>query len=355
MKTRLLLFALLGFIFPIQAQDIIPDLEMWYKFDYKNGDIYLKDYSGNNRHIAPSSNGQARDWTSVQFGTAQIGQNEQSYVYFPAGREDNIYFSNAPEGAYWTGITGGVARTFCAWVKIDPDAAEYDGKYLFSYGNPDAATGGGGYRIELKGKSVEFANAPNTGANNWCNRNVGYLNNFPQNTWHHLALVYGGNGDRQTGFTLYVDGTIVPFDPVAGDSPDYSINTAGLYPPEIGRYMIKMAVADLRFYSKALTINEVNIIKAGNEFPTSIVSPAFKENAGYVSYQNHAIVFVSTAEINAPVSVSVYNVTGQLDMKTEIVGKGAKTIIPYQTVNPGVKIVKIQGNSLNITEKILIK
>jgi hypothetical protein len=354
MKIRLLLFALSGFVFSGQAQEIVSDLEMWYKFDYKDGDAYLKDYSGHERHIAPSSDGKARDWTSMQFGTASIGQNEQSYVYFPAGREENIYFANAPEGAYWTGITGETARTFSAWFKIDTDAAEFDGKYLFSYGNPDATTGGGGYRIELKGKSVEFANAPNTNANEWCNRNVGYLDNFAQDSWHHLALVYDGIGGRQTGFTLYVDGAVTPFNPVSGANPDYSINTVGLYPPEIGRYMIKMAIADLRFFSKALTAEEVNIIKAGGGL-TSIHRAFSKENMGYLSYQNQAIVFVSTVETNSPILVSVYNATGQPEMKTEIVCRGAKTIIPYHPENSGVKIVRIQGKSLNITEKLLVK
>jgi hypothetical protein len=352
MKTHVLFLTLCGLsFFALQAQDITSNLEVRYQFDYTNGDTYLYDYSENRRHISPSSDGIAQDWSSMQFGTDLIGTIVQPYVYFPAGRANNVYFALAKESNYWQGITGDVARTFCAWFKIDADAAEYDGKLLFSYGDENQS--GGKYRIVLKGKSVEFENAVNTPSNDWCNRNVGWLDSYLPDTWHHLALVYDGEGGRQTGFSLYIDGNKTAFDPVSGTSPDYSINTAALYDPEIGRYMEKMSIADLRFYSRMLTEEEVNLVK-NDELPTLIASPT-KTGGDRLYYRNQSLAFISPRNIEETIELSVYNATGQLEQKTRITAKETKFTIPYQPVGNGLKIVRLQGKSLNITAKILIK
>lgn len=357
MKTNAFLIVFAGFaLISMQtpAQDIISNMEIRYKFDYAAGDAYLKDYSGNNRHIAPSSNGIPQDWSSMQFDVAQIGQSSRTYVYFPAGRNTGTYFSLAPDvSSYWQGITGTVARTFCAWFKIDADAAPYDGKYLFSYGNESQP--GGGYRIELKGSAIEFANAQNTGANNWCNRNVAYMDNFAKDAWHHLALVYDGLGGRQTGFTLYVDGNAVAFDPVAGTAPDYAITTVALYDPEIGRYMERMAIADVRFYSRALTSTEVNLVKNTGEQQTVIPSSVSKAGENVLYYQNHSIVMASPADIGKQVVVSVYNSTGQLEQKTVVAAAGNVLQVPCRQFIPGIKTICVDGQLLHVRAKLFVK
>ncbi len=262
MKTHFLLFVLLFvFCFHGNAQDITSNLEVWYKFDYKNGDISLKDHSGNGRDLVPSKWGQTQDWSSLQWGTETLSQEQQGYIYFPDGRDDNVVLSNAADN-HWTGITGTSARTLCAWIRIDAGSNDNAGRYMLWYG--DESKPGGCYKIALKGHSVELESGENTAANQWCNRNVGWLNDasHPQATWHHFALVYDGQGNRSTGFKLYMNGNPVDFNPV-NPSADLSINTVAQYGPEIGRYMVKMALADFRYYSRALTLAEINKIREG--------------------------------------------------------------------------------------------
>jgi hypothetical protein len=327
-------------------------LEAWYKFDYQSGDSFIKDYSDNNRNIGLMSNGApVNDWSSVQFGTIQLGQKQQSYIDFPADRDRSIYLSNA-SGNNWMGIKGTSARTLCVWYKIG-DIPDFTGFPLFYYGNENAT--GGGYKIELKLNAIELGNAVNDGSNNWCNRNVANTSEISNNEWHHLALVYDGEGGRQTGFTLYIDGTLIPFEPVEGVSPDYTINTVLLGAPRIAYDFEKIALADFRFFSKELTSTEVNTVKAGDDLTTSIISPAAKANSGYWSYQNQTLAFYAETEINAPVIVWIYNTTGQLEQQIETTGKGNVISIPYLSTNQGIKIVKIQGKTLNVTGKVLIK
>jgi len=59
--------------------------------------------------------------------------------------------------------------------------------------------------------------------------------------------------------------------------------------------------------------------------------------------------------MNTPVTVWIYNTTGQLERQIETRGKGNVVNIPYLSANQGIKIVKIQGKTLNVTGKVLIK
>lgn len=355
MKTNVLLIALFGLaLSSTQAQDITSNLEIRYRFDYTDGDAYLKDWSGNGRHISPSSDGVPQDWSSMQFGSETIGQSSRTYVYFPAGRSTGVYFSLAPDvSSYWQGITGTAARTFCAWFKIDTDADQYAGKFLFSYGNEEQP--GGGYRIELKGSAIEFANAKNTGENGWCNRNVTYLGSVSKDAWHHMALVYDGQGGRQAGFIMYIDGNAVAFEPVEGTDPDNAITTVALYDPEIGRYMERMAIADLRFYSRALTSAEVSLVKDDAGVSTGVSSLSAGEDAPRVSCRNHAIVLTSPAALEGQFRVSVYNALGQLEQETFANGAGNELQAPCRSLVPGIKTVRIQGATLHVDAKLLVK
>ena len=265
MKTKLLLFLLLSPFLLSQAQDITSGLEVHYKFDYVNEDAYLRDYSGNNRNLCPMKWGTEQDWTSMQWGSANIGNTERNYVYFPSGRDSDITLSNTTDNQ-WTGIRGSEARSVCAWIKIEPAANDNAGQFLFFYGDENQV--GGCFKIALKGHSIEFENALNTATNQWMNRNVAWLNDtdHPQNTWHHLAFVYDGIGDRKTGIKLYLNGNELVFNPVS-QSADFAINTVLLYEPEIGRYMKNMAIADFRVYSRALTKEDINLL-TGQEQPS---------------------------------------------------------------------------------------
>lgn len=265
MRTVFILLFLLGSVLLCDAQDITSDLEIHYKFDFEDGNEYVKDYSGNNRNLRPMKSGIQQDWSSMQWGTADMGGKTRNYLYFPTSRDADVVLSNT-EDNHWMGIEGNKARTVCLWFKIGKSTAEYTGQYVLLYG--DESKPGGCFNIALKGHSLEFENAINNAGNDWANRNVAWLNdsNHPQETWHHLALVYDGVGDWKTGLKLYLNGTELGFNPV-NQTADFSINTIAKYAPEIGRNMQDMAVADYRIYSRALTINEINLIR-GEEAPS---------------------------------------------------------------------------------------
>jgi hypothetical protein len=266
-KLNLLLLGMLPLFFqPSKAQDITSDLETWYKFDYQPGDTHVKDYSGNNRHIAPVKWGQQQPFnTNLQWETATIAGLQQSVVHFPAGRDENVILSNTA-GNTWLGISGSQARTLCSWVKIDAGANDFAGQILFAYGDDSKA--GGRFEIDLKGRAIEFENAANNAGNNWNNRNVFSMNDtdYPQGQWFHLALVFDGTGNRKTGISLYLNGKKVLF-PSITDASDLSINSFLQYAPEIGTYMSRMSVADMRMYSRALTATDIRLLCPDTNIP----------------------------------------------------------------------------------------
>ncbi len=285
---RLILFTgLTGFFLPSRAQDISSNLEAWYKFDYQTGDTYLKDYSGSNRHIAAVKAGQQQAFgTNFQWSVEQINGSSMSTVYFPTGRDGGVMLSNAT-GNSWLGAAGSAARTFCAWVKIDPGSDDNTGRILFAYGNDSQQ--GGRFEIDLKGHQIEFENAANTSGNGWKNRSIATLNNtdHPQGQWLHLALVFDGVGDRKTGLKLYVNGKVLALTPVNNDA-DLSINTVPQYAPEIGNYMVKMAIADMRFYNRALTKADINVLCPDNTPANPPFSNARLKELIYEAVENHA-------------------------------------------------------------------
>lgn len=266
MKTRFLLFQFL--LLPIIAwgQNITSDLEVHYKFDFTTGDTHLNDYSGNNRHLRPVKWGTPQEWNGFEWNTAEIGKETRNYVYLLPGRDSDVVLSNT-ENNHWLGIAGNQPRTIAAWIRIDAGANDNAGQFLLWYGNENQP--GGCYKVALKGHSIELENAVNNAGNGWRNRNVAWLNDtdHPQDTWHHLALVFDGEGDRRTGLKLYFDGKELTFNPVNTTDADFTINTTLQYGPEIGRYMSHMALADYRIYSRALTLEEINLLRGDNEPP----------------------------------------------------------------------------------------
>ncbi|WP_256011724.1 gliding motility-associated C-terminal domain-containing protein [Desertivirga xinjiangensis] len=262
MKRVLMLAILTGgllqLVLPCIGQDVTSNLEVWYKFDYQTGDPVVSDYSGNNRDLSPYRSGQAQPFSSsFQWGNEEIGGVIRPYVYFPQGRQTD-FLSNAA-GNTWLGVAGSQARTFAAWVKIEPGSDDFTGRTLFAYGNENQP--GGRFEIALKGHSIEFENAVNNAGNSWSNRSVATLNNtdHPQGQWFHLALVFNGTGNRKTGLILYVNGKQLPLTPVS-ESADLTINTVTQYGPEIGLYMLKMGIADMRFYNRALTLADIRVL-----------------------------------------------------------------------------------------------
>lgn len=286
-----ILSLILAFLQPSKAQDITSNLEVWYKFDYQNGDSFVKDYSGNDRHIVPMKWGQQKPFdANIEWETATIGGQQQNAVHFPSGRDENIILSNAT-GNSWLGVSGSQARTLCAWVKIDAGANDYAGQILLAYG--DETKPGGRYEIDLKGHSIEFENAVNNAGNGWNNRNVTSLNDTdqPQGQWFHLALVYDGTGNRKTGLSLYLNGKKVLF-PAVSDAADLTINSFLQYSPEIGTYMSRMSVADMRVYSRALTPADIHVICPDSSVPedpfsianfNKIIKTAIAEGASQVT------------------------------------------------------------------------
>ncbi len=264
MTIRLVLIILLSG-YQTFAQDLTSELEVWYKFDHTFGDTVVKDYSGNGRDLISTNNLD----DNFSWGTSEIASGVDHFVHFPTGRDLSDILTSSEEKSWW-GLLGSTPRTLAVWFKIDNGAAEYKGTHLYAYGNDNQP--GGRYEVALKGHSIEFENAENTAANSWKNRNVAFFSDdqYPQNEWHHLTIVYDGNGDRETGLSLYVDGQRLNFNPVEGIQPDYSINTVKQYAPEIGRDMEKMSLADFRFYSRALTPSEVHSLADLGERPMTI-------------------------------------------------------------------------------------
>ncbi|MDQ0964877.1 gliding motility-associated-like protein [Flavobacterium sp. W4I14] len=359
---RLILFTgLMGFLLPIHAQDITTGLDAWYKFDYQPGDTYIKDYSGNSRHIGAIKAGQQQAFgTDFQWNVEQVKGNNMSTVYFPTGRDGGVMLSNAA-GNSWLGAAGSAARTFCAWVKIDAGSDDNTGRILFAYG--DDSQPGGRFEIDLKGHQIEFENAANTGGNGWKNRSIAALNNtdHPQGQWLHLALVYDGIGDRKTGVKLYVNGKSLPLTPV-NNNADFSISTVTQYAPEIGNFMVKMAIADMRVYNRALTKADINVL-CPDDTP---VDPPFS-NARLralinEAMENHATTitippgtYTGTVPGNEFISINgVNNLKIIADGVTMVCGTKKRAVSISDCNNVTLQGLKIDYNPLTFTQGDII-
>src|SRR6185295_1636961 len=93
---------------------------------------------------------------------------------------------------------------------------------------------------------------------------------IPLNTWTHVAGVYANAGASGT-ITNYVNGAADP-----------SVGT-GIAPPTDGSYALQIGddhgsnafsgnLDEVRIYNKALTANEVNVLKNGQPAPTGLVA-----------------------------------------------------------------------------------
>jgi gliding motility-associated-like protein len=351
----------MGFLLPIRAQDVTSGINAWYKFDYQPGDTYLKDYSGNNRHItAIKAGAQQAFGNNFQWNAVTINGAAQNAVYFPAGRDGGVILSNT-SGNTWLGTSGSTARTFCAWVKIDPGADDNAGRILFAYGNDNQP--GGRFEIDLKGHKIEFENAVNTAGNGWKNRSVAELNNtdHPQGQWLHIALVYDGIGDRKTGMKLYVNGKKLSLNPVSNDA-DFAINTALQYAPEIGTYMEKMAIADMRFYNRALTKADINVLCPDNTPPTPPFSIARLREIIQTAIDDHVAevtippgTYTGTVQEAEFISInSVNNLKIIADGVTMVCGKKTRALSLSDSKNVTIQGLKIDYNPLTFTQGDII-
>lgn len=359
---NLILFALLlTLIAPARAQDTTSNIEVSYKFIHQAGDIVVKDISGNHRNLVAVKLGAAQPFDSnLQWDTTTINGALQYMVYFPAGRDDNIELSNSP-GNTWKGIAGSQARTFCAWVKIDAGADDFTGRTLFAYGD-DSQTGGR-FEIDLKGHGIEFENAANNAGNSWNNRSVFTLNNTdqPQGHWMHIALVFDGTGNRKTGISLYINGKKVTFSPLT-DSSDLSINTALQYAPEIGTYMVGMAIADMRVFSRALTADDIHLICPDPSDPVNLFSIAHLNDLIQTAATNgdHEVIIPKgtyTGEVTGGGFIYLNGANDLIinaDNVTMLCGKKTRALELANCKNVTVKGLTIDYNPLTFTQGDII-
>jgi hypothetical protein len=164
------------------------------------------------------------------------------------------YISTANATGY---STGSGAWTVTMWVyesSMEPVFEMLFGYGTFSdHGNVQTAIGNG------SGSNNHICFIPGSG-NNYCG-----TTNVSIGAWHFVAVTYAAGA---TSITTDVDGTTQSVSIVSA----LNVTTAGTYPPVIGNLTSSYydfyngAMADVRYYTSALTITQLNAIQAQNYY-----------------------------------------------------------------------------------------
>lgn len=220
--------------------------------------------------------------------------NTKSFALTQASRQ----YISVPDSPSLS-ITG--SMTIAAWVK-STDTTLQQG-IVEKWDEPNA-TGGYMFRLDAN-ENLSFSICNGTGANGVSTAPRA----IPLNTWAHVAGVYANAGASGT-ITNYVNGVADP-----------SVGT-GIAPPTDGSNVLQIGddhgsnafsgnLDEVRIYNKALTANEVNVLKSGQPAPTGLVAtPGLNQNVLTWTAASNA------ATVNVTYSILQGSATGTYTMVT---------------------------------------
>jgi hypothetical protein len=284
----------------------IPDLQAYWPLDTAPGGI-TPDLSGNNNPGTLNS-GAAIDAASKP--AVPVG-NIASANFPTLAAGNRIDVSNSAS----LNITGSV--TVAAWVNTNltfpsANAQEIVGKF--------DATGGYFFRVNDSGGTnftVIDSSGTVTGAS-------GTNLTITPSTWTHVAGVY--NQGAAGAINLYVGGALSSDTATSANPPGTS--SAGLIIGRNGVNEFNGHIDDVRIYDRALTIEEINVLKDGQPPPTTLVltpgptsmtvdwtAPAPQTNViapTYVVQRSTDNVTWTTIQTGIPYGTTIYNDAGPL-------------------------------------------
>jgi hypothetical protein len=241
--------------------------------------------------IAKDSSGSGNHGTYVSGATAMAtaptvpAGNLKSFSFNQASRQ----YISVPDSPSLS-ITG--SMTVAAWVKASDTTLQQG---IVEKWDEPSVTGGYSFRLDAS-ENLSFAICNASGANGVSTA----PRTIPLNTWAHVAGVYANAGASGT-ITNYVNAVA-----------DASVGT-GIAPPTDGSYALQIGddhgsnafngnVDEVRIYNRALTANEVAILKNGQPAPMGLVA-ASGTNQNVLTWtaaSNAAAVTVTYSVLSGP-------------------------------------------------------
>jgi hypothetical protein len=211
--------------------------------------------------------------------------NLKSFAFTQANRQ----YISVPDSPSLS-ITG--SMTVAAWVKATDTTLQQG---IVEKWDEPSVTGGYSFRLDAS-ENLSFAICNASGANGVSTA----PRTIPLNTWAHVAGVYANAGASGT-ITNYVNAVA---DPTVG---------TGIAPPTDGSYALQIGddhgsnafngnVDEVRIYNKALTANEVGVLKNGQPAPTGLVAaPGTNQNVlTWTAASNAAAITVIYSVLSGP-------------------------------------------------------
>ena len=169
--------------------------------------------------IATSPDGSTAEQTvtlTVQDRNDEVQQGKigtETYLHLGAGDYLEVVDD---DGSGWSSITGGAARTFESWVRINNKASDAKPTILFTYGSADEG-------VDPNGQEKQwFIIEVNADGQLQLNTNIGgdrktftasLSKNIADNAWYHVAVTYDG-----TAFKIWLDNEEVFSENIALDT-----------------------------------------------------------------------------------------------------------------------------------------
>jgi|GEM_PF-1321337 len=171
--------------------------------------------------IATSPDGSTAEQTvtlTVQDRNDEVQQGKigtETYLHLGAGDYLEVVDD---DGSGWPSITGGAARTFESWVRINNKASDAKPTILFAYGSADEG-------VDPNGQEKQwFIIEVNADGQLQLNTNIGgdrktftasLSKNIADNAWYHVAVTYDG-----TAFKIWLDNEEVFSENIALDTTE---------------------------------------------------------------------------------------------------------------------------------------
>jgi hypothetical protein len=306
-------------------------------------------------------NSAVSNWTGVFGGSIPPAWVTTNLPPIPGGTPAALYFdATAPNprpviNTDFTGVTGQLARTVCAWIKSESTQpatggggiiVSYGGgsgggiaagRYTFRVNDDGGGAASGRLRLEIQGSGVNATRDLRDGR------------------WHHVALAHA-TGSTLNGIKLYIDGTPEPLSTASGTVINTVVNTTGVDWVHIGNggwstsRGFNGAMDDVRIYDHELTQNDILALVYGGTTPAG-AAPLANQSI-VLGDTNATATFTVAASGTPPLSYQWKfhgtNLPGQTNVSLVISPAGPANAGPY-----GVTVTNVFG-STNVTANLAL-
>lgn len=267
----------------------------------------------------------------------------------------SAYSSPGSSGNYlensYKGIGGDNPRTVTAWIKTTSAGSR---KTIVSWGKN---TGGAMFNVMIHNGNIRVE------AGSSSLQNDDSTIKIDDDAWHHIAVSYDPvDGAKLSDVKIYIDGVYYANQPDSGDSfnsqntsitTDVTTNNLQIGNANYsGNYFWRGALDDIRIYSKAITLNEINTIMNGGTLSNEEV--VFDSEISIYPNPAKDKLTIETFQDHRNIRIAVYNILGELKKTLDLHNPKRKQEISLTGLTSGMYFLKLSNSqSLSKVYKII--